>query len=205
MIEPQRGPGPRVLARVVLRRLFFFRLTCSYVAVIYAAYLLLYWRHQSGETSMARLQLGTIVVATCIALIGAGGSAPAQQAVNPSLAALDANAQAQIAAQFPNVVYKPGQVIWMDQANGPICAGPIGAGPCAAVWQWMAAAVLSRQPQQSRQSQQPQQPQPTPSVFKNPGQAWGGSNSVFNNPAPYRPGLVEERPWGFCPPPCVLK
>jgi hypothetical protein len=152
---------------------------------------------------MARLQLSATVVATCIALIGAGRSAPAQQAVNPSFPALDANAQAQIAAQFPNVIYRPGQIIWTDQTNGPICAGPLGAGPCTAVWQWMA-------------SHQTQPPQPTvverssSSIINNPGQLWGGQNSLFHNPGqlsggPQQPRLVEESPWGFCPPPCVQK
>lgn len=31
------------------------------------------------------------------------------------------------------------QVLWVDPAQGPICAGPLGPGPCQAVAQWIAA------------------------------------------------------------------
>ena len=30
------------------------------------------------------------------------------------------------------------QVLWIDPAQGPICAGPLGPGPCSAVAQWIA-------------------------------------------------------------------
>jgi len=89
-------------------------------------------------------------------------------------------------------------IIGVDPTLGPICLGPLGPGPCEAIQQYLASKALVGGPN---------------SVVRNPSQIWGDNNSAFNNPNLLLPNLnirgerklVEEKPWGFCPPPCARK
>jgi len=80
-------------------------------------------------------------------------------------------------------------VVGWDPVLGPICAGPLGPGPCAQVQQY----ILNQHAQMQGQVQ-PVLPLPRlgqnhnqitggpNSEFNNPGQIFGGPNSIFNNP-----------------------
>lgn len=95
------------------------------------------------------------------------------------------------------------QVLRNDAQAGLICTGPLGPGPCARIIQWLAERIPTQVPQETEQS-----------LFDNPGQMLGGPNSVINNPGQIfnggespdaNPSLVEQKPWGFCPPPCKVE
>lgn len=87
--------------------------------------------------------------------------------------------------------YRAGQIVWNDSTQGLICVPPRGgAAPCGIVWERMTS--LSRGGLLGNLPQLPSQP-PT---------------DIYRHNTPLAPGviapgrLIEERPWGFCPPPC---
>ncbi len=57
-------------------------------------------------------------------------------------------------------------VLWVDPLRGPICAGPLGSGPCASVAQWMKAHPGSGAPNPTPAPRKPLAPSITASSVR---------------------------------------
>lgn len=91
------------------------------------------------------------------------------------------------------------RTVWGVATNGPICAGPQGAGHCLLVQQQM--VVLGMAPN-SGAVKAPAAP--TPGSAQVPALAFPPMTApAYPQVSDNR--LVEERPWGFCPPPCLRR